>query len=72
MIANWEQSSGNEYTVPVGIGISKTVQFGKFPVGFGAELHYSVIQPDDVAGAEWNFRFYVIPAAPSALFEWMQ
>jgi hypothetical protein len=35
-------------------------------------LHYSVIQPDDVAGAEWNFRFYVIPAAPSALFEWMQ
>jgi hypothetical protein len=32
VIANWEQSSGNEYTVPVGIGISKTVQFGKVPV----------------------------------------
>jgi len=25
-----------------------------------------------VAGAEWNFRFFVIPSAPSALFKWMQ
>ncbi len=41
-------------------------------VRFGAEIHYSVIQPDDVAGADWNFRFYVIPAVPSALFSWMQ
>jgi hypothetical protein len=36
------------------------------------EIHYSVIQPDNVAGAEWNERFYFIPAAPSALFDWMQ
>jgi hypothetical protein len=42
------------------------------PVRFGAEVHYSVIQPDDVPGAKWDFRFYVIPAAPSALFKWMQ
>ncbi len=72
IIANWEQSSGNKWTVPVGIGINKTVQFGKVPVRFGAEVHYSVIRPDDVASAEWNFRFYMIPAVPSALFDWMQ
>jgi hypothetical protein len=71
IIANWEQDSDNAFTVPVGIGISKTVQFGKVPVRFGLEYHYSVIQPDDVAGADWNVRFYVIPAAPSALFSWM-
>jgi hypothetical protein len=41
------------------------------PVRLGAEVHYSVIQPDDVVGQEWNFRFYVIPAIPSALFKWM-
>ncbi len=72
VIANWEQSSGNKWTVPVGIGINKTVQFGKVPVRLGVEMHYSVIQPDDVPSAEWNLRFYIIPAAPSALFKWMQ
>jgi len=24
-----------------------------------------------VLSTKWNFRFYVIPAAPSALFGWM-
>ncbi len=72
IIANWQQTDDNILTLPVGIGISKTFKFGKVPVRFGAEIHYSVIQPDDVAGADWNFRFYVIPAVPSALFSWMQ
>ena len=71
IIANWEQDSDNVWTVPIGIGINKTFQFGKVPVRFGAEFHYSVIQPDNVAGAEWNLRFYMIPAVPSALFGWM-
>jgi len=72
IIANWGQDSGNKFTVPIGLGINKTVQFGNVPVRFGAEVHYSVVQPDTVAGAEWNFRFFVIPSAPSALFKWMQ
>ncbi len=71
IIANWEQDSDNAFTVPIGIGISKTFQFGKVPVRFGLEYHYSVVQPDNVPGVDWNVRFYVIPAAPSALFEWM-
>jgi hypothetical protein len=72
IIANWEQNSSNRWTVPIGLGISRTFQFGKVPVRFGAEAHYSIVQPDDTVGQEWNFRFYVIPAAPSALFKWMQ
>lgn len=72
IIANWEQSSDNVWTVPVGLGINKTINIGKVPVRFGIEAHYSVIKPDDVVGQEWDFRFYVIPAAPSALFKWMQ
>ena len=72
IIANWEQNGDDRFTVPVGIGINKTVQFGKVPVRFGLEYHYSVIQPDDTVGADWNIRFYAAPAAPSALFKWMQ
>jgi hypothetical protein len=62
IIANWEQDSDNRYTVPIGIGISKTIKIGKVPVRLGVEAHYSVIQPDDVVGADWNLRFYIIPA----------
>jgi hypothetical protein len=69
IIANWEQDSDNAFTVPIGIGASKTFQFGKVPVRFGAEFHYSVVQPDDVPGADWNVRFYVIPAIPSAFID---
>ena len=72
IIMNWEQSSGNKVTLPIGLGINKTVQLGTVPVRFGVELHYSVIQPDDVVGAKWDLRLYAIPAAPSALFKWMQ
>ena len=71
IIGNWEQDSDDRWTVPIGLGISRTFQFGKVPVRLGFEVHYSVIQPDDVPSAEWDFRFYVIPAAPSALFSWM-
>jgi hypothetical protein len=71
IICNWE-SEGDECTVPIGIGFSTTIQMGKVPVRFGAELHYSIIQPDDLLSTKWDFRFYVIPSAPSALFDWMQ
>jgi len=71
IIANWEQDSDNTWTVPVGLGINKTFQMGKVPVRFGFEAHYSVVQPDDAVGTEWDFRFYIIPAVPSAMFDWM-
>lgn len=72
IIADWEQSGGDRFTVPIGFGINKTINIGKIPVRFGAEAMYSVHRPDNIPGARWNFRFYVIPAAPSALFKWMQ
>jgi hypothetical protein len=71
IIANWQAESGDRWTVPIGLGVSNTFQFGKVPVRFGVEFHYNVERPNTV-GANWNFRFYVIPAAPSALFKWMQ
>ena len=71
IIANWEADSGDRFTVPIGLGINKTFQFGKVPVRFGVEFHYNVIRPDTV-GSDWDLRFFVIPSAPSALFGWMQ
>ena len=72
IIANWEQDSDNTWTVPVGIGINKTFQFGKLPVRIGLEYFHTVVEPDDIPGTDWSVRFFVIPAVPSALFDWMQ
>ncbi len=72
IIANWEQDSNDAWTVPIGLGFNKTFQMGKVPVRIGFEVHYSVIQPDDGPSSEWDFRFFIIPAMPSALFSWMQ
>ena len=72
VLANWEQSdSDNKFTVPIGIGINRTFQLGKVPVRIGVEAFYSAIQPADVIGSKWSWRFYIIPAVPSALFKWM-
>jgi hypothetical protein len=69
IIANWEASKGNKWTVPIGIGINRTFQLGKLPVRFGVEWFYNVVRPDSV-GANWDMRFMVIPAIPAALFKW--
>ena len=70
IIIDWEADSDDRFTVPLGIGVAKTVQFGKVPVRIGLEFHYSVIRPDNV-GSDYGIRFYMIPAAPSAMFGWM-
>jgi hypothetical protein len=73
ILADWEQRGiDNKWTVPVGIGLSKTVNFGKMPVRLGAEVHYAAIRPEDIVGTKWDFRFYIIPAVPSYMFGWMQ
>ena len=72
IIANWEQDSDNTWTVPVGIGVNKTFQFGKVPVRIGLEYYHTAISPDDIVASDWSVRFYIIPAVPSALFDWMQ
>ena len=72
IIANWEQDNDNTWTVPVGIGINKTFQFGNVPVRIGLEYYHTVIEPYDVVYNESSWRLYIIPSAPSALFSWMQ
>lgn len=72
IIIDWEQDSDNRYSVPIGIGYSTTVKFGNVPVRIGAEVHKYIVQPDDIPTPDWGFRFYIIPAAPSAMFNWMQ
>lgn len=61
---DWKADSDNRLTVPVGLGITKTTRWGKTPFKLRAEVHYSVISPDDY-GSTWNLRLQVTPVIPS-------
>ncbi len=62
---DWLQKNTDDaVTLPVGLGVSKTVLFGKLPVKFGVEADYAVIRPRRVAGDEWTFKFSIIPVIP--------
>jgi hypothetical protein len=50
--ADWNKSSDNRWTVPVGGGIGKLMRFGKQPVNLTLKVYKNVIHSD--AGPEWS------------------
>ncbi len=62
---NFEASSGNKVTFPVGLGASKTTFVGgKLPMRIIFEVDYSAVHPDDI-GSRWNFRLAFVPVLPN-------
>jgi hypothetical protein len=53
--ANWEASSGNKWTVPLGGGGGKLFRLGKLPVNTQLQAYYNVERPD--LAADWQLRF---------------
>ena len=53
--ANWEASSGQKWTVPLGAQISQIIPIGKIPVNFLLGAYYNVEKPDN--GPDWSLRF---------------
>lgn len=61
---DWEADSDDQVTLPVGLGLTKTVRIGNMPVKFRGEVQYSVIKPDNY-GSDWTFVFRMAPVIPS-------
>jgi hypothetical protein len=57
MTANWEESSGNKWTVPVGAGVGKIFRIGKQPFNTSAQVFYNVEKPQNVG--DWAMRLQV-------------
>ncbi len=62
--ANWDAPSGQEWTVPLGLGITRTVVFNRRPMNIGAQYYYNVERPD--AGAGQTLRLIVALLYPTA------
>ena len=58
--ANWEADSDDAWTIPLGIGLSKTKIIGKTPWKFQGQVQYYAKQADSF-GPEWLFKFTVTP-----------
>jgi len=52
--ANWEAESGQKWTVPVNLQISKLATFGPFPFSMGASVGFFAAAPD--GGPSWKLR----------------
>jgi hypothetical protein len=55
--ANWEASSGNEWTVPLGGGIGKIFSIGSQPLNAQVSSYYNVETPQ--FGPDWSLRLQI-------------
>lgn len=45
--ADWNAPSGQEWTVPLGMGVSKVSMIGKQPVNLSLQYYHNVVRPDN-------------------------
>ena len=60
---NHNAPEGQQWTFPVGGGISKTVMFGDLPIKFGVQYWYYVAS-NDTFGPKSQIRFLITPVVP--------
>lgn len=62
--ANWEAASGEQWTVPINVSVSKVTRLGPFPFSFAVGGGYIVESP--TGGPEWRLRFTATLILPRA------
>src|SRR5262249_50739184 len=55
MTANWDASAGNQWTVPLGAGITKTTVFNGRPMNIGLRYFGNVAKPSGSGAAQLRF-----------------
>lgn len=64
--ANWEAESGNQWSVPLGLGIGKLIRLGgKLPLNLNASYYYFVVTPD--FGAQYQLRIEAEVLLPASM-----
>jgi hypothetical protein len=53
--ANWNGADGEQWTVPLGAGITKTTVFNRRPMNIGVQYYYNVEHPQGAAGQQLRF-----------------
>lgn len=56
--------TGDQWSIPLQLGISKTVKIGDMPLRLGLEVNYFLEAPDGL-GEEWMVAFNITPVLPN-------
>ncbi len=54
---NWKADRGQQWTVPLGLGVGHIFHLGRLPLKAQIGAYYNVVKPDD--GANWQLRAQV-------------
>jgi hypothetical protein len=63
---NNNAKGGNQWNVPVGLFVGKTIKVGKMPINIKLAVEYSVVR-QDTFGKEANIRFLITPVVPALI-----
>ena len=66
ILYDWNAVSGNEWTVPIGMGVSRTIMLGRVPTKLTFDIQNYVVSPDRF-GPEWQFTFSLTPVLSTKL-----
>jgi hypothetical protein len=63
--ANWDAPDGNQWTVPLGLGITRTTVFNGRPMSLGVQYYDNVERPSGSAGQQLKFVVsFLYPRGP--------
>ncbi len=71
LTADWTASSHDRWTVPLGIGVFKTLFVGKQPIKLGVEFRTSLTRPRSF-GSDWQVEFQIIPITRNFIADWLK
>ena len=66
ILADSTAPSENVWTVPIGLGLSKVVKFGRLPVKLQLAVQYMPVHPR-IQGQEWNVQVSITPVLPKLI-----
>jgi hypothetical protein len=66
MLVDWEASSGNKVSFPVGLQVGKLRRLGPMRVKFDLQVQYYAVRPQ-VNGPKWNLQLQITPILPALI-----
>jgi hypothetical protein len=65
VLADWKARDEDVWTVPIGVGVSKIVKFGRLPVNLQIAGQYIPVRPQ--GGSQWNVQVQITPVIPKLI-----
>jgi hypothetical protein len=66
ILANFNATPGDVWTVPIGLGVGEVVKFGRLPVKLQLAVQYMPVHPR-ILGQEWNVQVQITPVLPKLI-----